>query len=150
MSNIVFSPFTQATSEVLKLMLDLDVTTSAPKVCEELKHNAETVAIVIGLTGDLSGNIVYRFHRNTMLEMVQIMSGMEMDKVDEFVMSAIGEIANIISGNALIGLSQEQVTCDITPPRFMTEGETLVFGEKPIVSAVIQTSLGDIELDFQI
>lgn len=149
MSTVVFSPFTQATGAVFKLLLDLDATTSEPLLLKQQLHAPEMVSIVIGVVGDLTGNIYYRFPKPTMLEMVQIMSGMEMDKIDEFVMSAVGEIANIISGNALMELAQEKINCDILPPRFL-EGEEVYPLDKPVTSAIIKTTLGDIQLDFQI
>jgi len=52
------------------------------------------------------------------LEMVKILSGMEMDKIDNFASSALGEMANIIGGNALTLLSQYNYTCDIVPRKF--------------------------------
>lgn len=150
MNELVFSPFTKATSDVLKMMLDLDAQASEPKVLDHLEAVDEAFGIVIGLTGDFSGNVLYRFPKATMLGMVEIMSGMAMDQVDDFVKSAIGEIANIISGNALIDLSASQVKCDILPPRFVEDGNGITLDGKPIISSVIQTSLGNIGLDIQV
>ena len=54
--------------------------------------------------------------------MVSIMSGMEVEAVDEFVTSAISEIANIISGNVMTLLEGENVRCDILPPELKDSG----------------------------
>ena len=57
--------------------------------------------VVIGVTGDLRGSLLYSFPKQMALDMVSIMAGMSMTKLDAFVSSALGEVANIISGNAV-------------------------------------------------
>lgn len=105
--------FVDATQNVLNLMLNIS---------EISDHQAENfncdneVDIAIGVVGDLQGNVIYRFPISTSLNMVKIMSGMQFEEVDVFVTSAISEIANIISGNVLIELSNNNMKCDILPP----------------------------------
>ncbi|MCI1930554.1 MAG: chemotaxis protein CheX [Clostridia bacterium] len=113
MSNDIFSPFLDATRSVFKLMFDISDVNELP--IENFKFN-DAVIICIGVTGDLEGNIVYKFPRNTSLTMVNIMSGMEIESVDDFVTSAISEIANIISGNVVTMFTEKNVKCDILPP----------------------------------
>jgi len=60
----------------------------------------------------------FQLPKDMTLEMVKILSGMEMDKIDNFASSALGEMANIIGGNALTLLSQYNYTCDIVPRKF--------------------------------
>ena len=54
------------------------------------------------MTGDLTGSVC-AVPRQIALDMVKIMSGMEMDKLDGFVTSALAN-GNIISGNAVTNL----------------------------------------------
>lgn len=112
--NEKLNPFFRATREVFKLMLDLNLTRTAGGA-----ENAadQKISIAIGLTGDISGKIVFLVPVKTSLEIVRIMSGMEIDALDGFVTSALGEMANIISGNAATYLSQENLSCDILPPQ---------------------------------
>ncbi len=109
-----YVPFLQATSNVFGLMLDLwdigDCSADAFNCKDELDISIEIV-------GDLTGEVVYRFPSETCLNMVGIMSGMDMDKMDDFVISAISEISNIISGNVCAALANENLSCDICPPR---------------------------------
>ncbi len=119
MSNTLFPSFSKATCEVFKLMLDLDASAGTPHALMGLNGEKDDIRIAVEITGDLVGNIYYRFPRETTLKMVNIMSGMEFDQVDEFVTSALGEIANIISGNAMTALSEQSVSCDILPPRIL-------------------------------
>ncbi len=107
------NPFFEATKNVFNLMLDLqDVSETS---AENFNHN-KCLNICIGVTGDLTGKAIYKFADQTSLNVVNIISGMEIDSIDEFVTSAISEIANIISGNVFSMLAETNIICDILPP----------------------------------
>lgn len=108
------NPFYNATRDVFKSMLDLDITRMQEN---EVPRQEESVRVEIALTGDLSGSVVYRFPKSTTLHIVKILSGMEAEKVDDFATSMLGEMANIISGNAVSCLSEKDCRCDIKPPQ---------------------------------
>ncbi|UTW68872.1 chemotaxis protein CheC [Anaerobacillus sp. HL2] len=55
------------------------------------------------------------------LTMVKTMCGMEVTEVDMFVSSALGEVVNIISGNALTKLTEKGMVCDILPPKIIVK-----------------------------
>ena len=149
MKSELLTSFSDAASQTFKLLLDLDVITDSAQAPEnnDKKEYPENIDVVIEITGDLSGEVMYSFPKDTTLEMVKIMSGMEFKEIDEFVKSALGEIANIISGNALSGLSQAQLVCDIRPPKII-EGRTFTVGEGcSLYRAKVKTSIGDVELN---
>jgi chemotaxis protein CheX len=151
MSNNICLPFSKATCEVFKLLLDLNVSPGDPHPLVTLDDSEDMINIVIGISGDLSGQVVYRFPKETTLEMVKIMSGMDISEVDDFVASAMGEVANIISGNAMTNLSQQQLACDILPPKVMTEAaQPLVNNQSPILATEVTTPIGEVELNIQL
>lgn len=140
-------PFTNAACQTLKLLLDVDALTESADRVGVCTDDTGRVNVAIGLTGDLSGEALYRFPADTSLEIVKIMSGMEFTEIDEFVTSALGEIANIISGNAVTDLINSNITCDILPPRIL-EGEELSFSDETtyVFSTKINTSIGEVEV----
>lgn len=141
----LYHPFLEATQTVFQLMLDLSDIHERPA---EAFACVDEVDISIGVTGDLTGEIVYRFPRDTSLAMVNIMSGMEVDSVDDFVTSAISEIANIISGNVLTLLAGDGLHCDILPPVLQKADEG---GEDAARTACcVSTSAGDVCLDIRL
>lgn len=151
MNNGLFAPFSQATREVFKLLLDLDASTGNPQTLDSLADSDDDIHIAIGITGDLSGEIYYRFPRETTLKIVTIMSGMEIKQVDDFVTSALGEIANIISGNAMTNLSEQKILCDILPPRVLDANEQIAPEEhRAVTVAQVKTSIGDVDLGVHI
>ena len=73
------------------------------------------------------------------------MSGMEIEEVDDFVVSAMSEISNIISGNVMTMLAQDDLKCDILPPQLYQEDETKTYSVR--TSCCISTSAGDTCID---
>ncbi|HWR22982.1 MAG TPA: chemotaxis protein CheX [Feifaniaceae bacterium] len=147
MSEALYRPFLQATQHVFRLMLDLDNVYAEPLRGDT--RSLDAVEVSIGVTGDLTGRVVYSFPYETCLNMVNIMSGMEISEVDEFVTSAIGEIANIISGNVMTLLTDEDLACDILPPRVVTgEAEKGQYALNTV--SCIVTSVGNICLDIML
>lgn len=141
------NPFYKATQEVFRLMLDLEIQRGAEQLKQdETQHKKAYVSI--GIVGDLEGTILYCFPESMTLEMVKIMSGMEMDALDDFVASALSEIVNIISGNAVTDLFNNNFTCDILPP-------TIEIGDVPpvlsstgnIISLPLETMIGPMRVD---
>ena len=113
MSPEIYTPFYEAICNVFAMMLDLSDIAQRPAeefCCED------AMTVSVGVRGDLEGEVRYRFPTATSLNMVSIMSGMELETVDFFVTSAISEMANIISGNVVTLLAERDLYCDIQPP----------------------------------
>jgi chemotaxis protein CheX len=145
MTNNLHSLFLEATCNVFQLMLDLSDISDRP--IESFQCDDE-LDISIGVVGDLVGEVIYRFPNPTSLNMVNIMSGMEMDSVDEFVTSAISEIANIISGNVLTMLAENDLKCDILPPVIRAVDENKEYALRS--ACCISTTVGDACLDIRL
>ena len=145
LSGRLYAPFLEATRSVFALMLDLSDIEDRPASTFLYE---DVLDIVIGVKGDLAGEVVYRFPRVTSLQMVGIMSGMQVDAVDEFVTSAIAEIANIISGNVVTLLSGDDLRCDILPPALKEPDNAAVYALR--TACCICTSVGDVCLDIRL
>jgi len=108
----------QAAQDVFKIMLDVG-TQKDDVITHEVTDDGAN--ITIKLQGDLSGTILFSFPKETALEVVKIMSGMEMDKLDSFIISALSEVVNIICGNAATNLQKYNKHVDITPPEVLED-----------------------------
>lgn len=141
------NPFYQATNHVFELMLNLPVEKGDMTISDELVSSKDA-NITLGVTGDLEGNILFAFPKSMALEMVKIMSGMELEELDTFVASALGEIANIVGGNALTKLSESNYLCDLIPPQ-ITVGEykSISMASKQVLTVTMKTSIGDFDLN---
>ncbi|NLN03439.1 MAG: chemotaxis protein CheX [Clostridiaceae bacterium] len=122
------------------MMFDIEFDFSTPMKAKSLHYEEGQICAEIALLGDIKGIITFRFNADTALDLVEIMSGMKINEVDEFVKSALGEIANIISGNALTALSQEAIIGDLEPPMIITQSKKLEKNDNVHITVVDATS----------
>lgn len=140
------NPFFKATTDVFRIMLNLETQRGQARVIEEMTPISEA-NVIIGVTGDLRGSLLYSFPKTMALEMVKIMSGMEMTKLDAFVTSALSEVANIISGNAVTLLSQNNLSCDIAPPQVIVgSNDSFAMTTEKAIVLPLETNVGTLSI----
>lgn len=140
------NPFYIATKEVFRLMLNLETQRGDLRVIKDMVPSNDA-SVLIGVTGDLKGSILFSFSTDMTLEMVKIMSGMEMNEIDSFVSSALGEVANIIGGNAVTKLSEHKYICDIVPPQvFVGQHKSLSMASGKSLLLPLKTEIGEFEI----
>lgn len=96
-------PFIKATKDVLSAMAALDIVPGAPYVKKDNIARGD-VSAVIGLTGDKNGTFSISFDRKTAVHLVKQMLGDAVEDIMRDVQDAVGEITNMISGQARVGL----------------------------------------------
>ncbi|MGM0549007.1 MAG: chemotaxis protein CheX [Bacillota bacterium] len=144
------NPIISATDSVFKTMLSLEPKKGEISVQEDLVTDKEA-NVIIGMTGDIKGSIVYSFSQAMALKVVEAMSGMEMKELDKFVTSAMGELGNIISGQATTGLANQDLNCDIAPPQIVTGTNINISSEADKVLKVnFVTDLGEFDVGFSV
>lgn len=138
--------FYKATRDVFKLMLGLDPERKNLQVVEDMVFSNDA-NVVLGVTGDLKGTILFGFPRDMALEMIHIMSGMKMNQIDSFASSALGEVANIIGGNALTLLAENSCKCDIVPPQiFIGEYKSFSMTNDKALLLNLATPIGEFDI----
>ena len=96
------------------------------------------IEVSVGIVGEKQGKVVYRFTNDMAFQLIKNMTFMEPSEVDEFVCSALAEIANISTGNAVTDLSKEGIVCDIQTPSVSQEA-----GEEEFDKEIqLDTSIG--------
>ena len=71
---------------------------------------------LVGLTGNLRGSVTYAVGHDIARAIFGAMSGAPTDTLHGLAQSAIGELANMISGRAAAVLEASGYDCEITPP----------------------------------
>ena len=85
----------------------------------EMISNMFTTAeltVIIGVSGDLEGSVLYDFGNGTSLALAGRMMGEAIAEHNDVSLSAVGELANMITGNAATQLSNAGYSCTISPP----------------------------------
>ena len=81
------------------------------------QFTTEDLTAIIGISGKLEGTVLYGFPKDTAKAVVDTMVGDDAEGMtEELGLSALGEIANMITGNAATKLAAEGYLCDISPP----------------------------------
>jgi chemotaxis protein CheX len=80
------------------------------------QYTTEDLTAILGVSGQLQGNVLYGFGGGTAIAVASAMIGETVTELDDMSMSALGELANMITGNAATQLSAKGYECDISPP----------------------------------
>lgn len=97
-------PFVQATMECFDTMMGVmpekkEITLEAPPLQQS------DVCAIIGLSGGAQGLVSITFSTNVALKLIERFVGEKFTEVNEDVTDAVGEIVNIIAGNAKAQMS---------------------------------------------
>lgn len=150
------NPFIVSAINIIKETTDLNVK-KKQLYSRKGKVSIGGVGIILKLNGDIEGRIVYEFSRGVTMRIASKMIEKSMIKFDDpsqfkkLLESAIMELANLISGNAITILSKMGYSCMISPPEiFLGKGVILV--PKKYTTAVIDltTVFGDFIIDLAI
>jgi len=83
--------------------------------------------VVVGLTDGLTGNAVYNMSEEAACQIAsKMMCGMEFASADEMVQSAVGELVNMMAGNAATVVSARGIQVNISPPTVVIGSECAV------------------------
>lgn len=78
------------------------------------------IIVVLGLVGDMRGNVIYSMTNQCASGIAALMMGMELPEFDEMAQSAVSELTNMLTANASTELSGSGVTIDISTPTLLT------------------------------
>ncbi len=93
------NPFVIATKSVFKAMLSIDLTIDRPSL-KNSKTASGDVTGVMGLVGDKKGTVCISFKEIGALHIYKTLMFDEATEINNDVVDAIGELTNIISGQA--------------------------------------------------
>lgn len=121
------NPFIEASQSVLVMMTG--VKPELGKVhLRKAPFSSENIAVIVGLTGKIRGQVVISFSKDSALSVASaMMGGMPVIELDEISKSAISELANMIMGNTATILASRDIGIEITPP-------SLLMGEKLMIT----------------
>src|SRR5687767_8479212 len=109
------NPFIQAATEVLESELGTKTERGDLRLQKSAFTTNEVTALV-GVTGAVSGMVLYSMSADTARGIVSKMLGQAFPEFDELAQSGIGELGNVITGRAGILLAEAGYPSNITPP----------------------------------
>jgi chemotaxis protein CheX len=140
------NPFIVSTVETFKTMLNLEVKQGAVQLKDENKFSYD-VSGIIGLSGEAQGSICMSFPKLLALKLVSKLLGTDIKIIGPEIADGIGEIANIIAGNAKQHLSQYSLS--ISLPKVVVGAGHYVVSQKGIPTIVVPfiSSMGNFAME---
>jgi chemotaxis protein CheX len=93
------NPFIESVSEVFENMLESEVKMGDPSANVEEPSTPDLIG-VIGLSGTAQGIVALRLPVKTALNVIGKMVGTEFQSIDSSIIDGVGELVNIVAGNA--------------------------------------------------
>lgn len=93
------NPFIASVKTVFKTMLSADLMLSKPVVRDKHDGSAD-VSAIIGLSGDAVGCVALCFPMQSATKIASTFAGVELDQNHEDFSDALGELANMVAGQA--------------------------------------------------
>ena len=107
------------------------------------------VCIVLGITGHVRGQVVYSMDKSFAQDITHNMLPNKLPhELKSYVNSAVGEIGNMITGQASIEMAGQDKILNLTPP-VVFSGSHIVFDflEMPTVSLRLLSEMGMLEIN---
>jgi chemotaxis protein CheX len=129
------NPFLEAATGIFKSVLNADLRRGRVQIKEQT-NPTHKVAIIIGITGDASGQVVFNMSEDAAIKIARHLSPqMSPSELRVEFPDIIGEIANMVVGNAMNLFTSKGTSLDMTPPSVIT-------GQNISVKFIRQTTLG--------
>lgn len=143
------NPFLKAASSIVKDILQVHLELGKPYV-KQAAFSSDSVIIMIGVTGEMRGHVLLALDYEKALKVAsKMMMGMELKELDTMAISAVGELGNMIMGNAATIFSTKGIGIDITPPT-ICRGNNVVITQTYTQNICIPLSGGDIAMELDI
>ncbi len=123
------NPFVKAAYDVLQQEINAQIEKGALSIEDTSVTTQEEVTVLIGVTGQLQGVVIYSLSERTAKNIVSEMIKERVPIFDSMAESAIAEMGNVISGLASAQLEANGYVCNIAPP-------TVIIGRGVIISTV--------------
>jgi chemotaxis protein CheX len=141
------NPFVKAAIDVLRSEVGGDIGRGKLQL-ETSPATNHDVAVMIGLTGNAQGVVLYGMSLETARNIVGKMMGQEVDEFDALAQSGIAEMGNVITGLASRGLSENGYDCNITPPTLIVGNHTSIGTlDLPRIVLPLTSSCGEIVIN---
>jgi chemotaxis protein CheX len=136
------NPFVGAAFSVIEALINVKAEkgtlTARPTVFTSQQCN-----VITGVTGNIEGQVIYGMSLITADKIASAMLGQTIRTFDQLAASAIGELGNMITGNASALLHDAGIHCDITPPTIV-RGTNVKISTLNIPALIVPVTIKDI------
>ncbi len=114
-------------------------------------QTSRDVSALIAITGGVAGLVIYSMSYETARELASRMIGEPVAELDAMAQSAIAELANVITGQAGIGLERNGYPSDMSPPVLLLgKGSSIATLNLTRLVVPIVLSFGEVTIDIAV
>jgi len=148
----LINPFINATLNVLKTMAFVSTKPGKPYLKKDDMAQGDVTG-VIGITGEANGSVSVTFDERSILKIVSNMFGEEMKEINGEITDAVGELTNMISGQARKELEEAGKVFEAAIPSVITGKNHCIthitHGPKIAIPFEIEEGIFTIEVCFE-
>ncbi|MBI5582935.1 MAG: chemotaxis protein CheX [Deltaproteobacteria bacterium] len=144
----LINPFLEATVSVIKTMAFVDIQAGQPFIKKGTVSRGD-ISGVVGMTGETEGSMSLTFSQECICHIVSNMFGERISDITEEVKDAVGELTNMISGDARRRLEANGIRlAGAIPSVICGPGHEIRHVTKePIISIPFVTGKGDFTIE---
>ncbi len=139
------NPFLIAVQGLFDTMIDLPFSLGQP-VIKKVSIPSHEVSSIIGLSGEASGCVVISLSKDIAFQLASALLDEDITEFNEDCTDAIGEIANMIAGNAKSEFPNDNITISV-PSVILGQHKVVYPSGISIISIPCKASDGEIEID---
>ena len=141
------NPFVEAAFNVLREVVSEEVK-RGELFLKSTSQPVLGVAVIVGLTGDVEGGVLFDMKKEVALTIASEMNGEELKTMDDLAKATISELANMITGQAVTKLHDLGFKFDLTPPAIIT-GDNMEVSNTGVEALIVPVELkaGKIEIN---
>lgn len=141
------NPFVEAAFSVMQQVLK-EQPTRGELAVRQSTFTTQQCSIIVGVTGGVTGVALYGMSLATAEQVASRMLDQPVKTFNQLASSAVAELTNMITGNAMSLLAESGYICDISPPTVI-RGSNVRIGTIDAAMLVIpvETAIGSIEIN---
>lgn len=142
------NPFVEATFEIMSEILNSPVKRGQLQL-KKLGEGMKGVAVIIGVTGTVSGRIIFDMSEETALRLSEKLNEESFASFNDLARSTVSEIGNMVTARAVTKLSKEARSFNFSPPTLIVGANITVFESENSEALIIpiDTGYGIIEIN---
>ncbi len=139
------NPFLKSVKNVFDTMIDVPFTLGKPSLKGD-KIPSYEISGIIGISGEVTGCVVVSLSKGIALQLASAMLDEEIGEINDDCTDAIGEIANMVAGDAKKDFPKGDTSVSV-PTVVIGKHQVAYPSSVPIISIPCKTSGGELTID---
>lgn len=142
----LINPFLASACKVLDSIIETKFDKRDANVCVS-SMTTQDVNVIVGIFGNVHGHIIYGMSSATAKHIAAKMMDKPVKTLNPMAQSAIGELGNMITGNAIMGIEKRYPDVELKPPvLFLGKKIIISSAERKRLNVYLDSDIGTIEV----